>query len=88
MNKKHAVEIPEIYLLVLATYGSLGSGKVPKLMQAWATSECERLGLHDQFVALQRRNLVELRERLKNTLGQESVDYIDSAISKWMETVS
>lgn len=88
MNKKHTVEIPEFYLLVIATHGNLGSGKVPALMRAWATRECERLGLHDQFVALQKRNLVELRERLKNTLGQESVDYIDNAISKWIETVS
>ena len=88
MNEKHAVEIPEFYLLVMATHGNLGSGTVPKLMQTWATKECERLGLHDQLVELRKRNLEKLRQRLQNVLGEQEVEYIDSAISKWIGMVS
>lgn len=66
MGREYTVEIPEAYLLGIAAYGSLGGSKTAGLTQVWAEKECERLGLHDQLVELQNRNL----ERLSRILGK------------------
>jgi len=78
---KHKIEIPEIYLIIIATYGKLGTGETPRIMQLWAKQECERLGLRDKVREMQRRNMVELRQQIKNTLGQEAIDSLDNAMN-------
>ena len=73
MCRAHVVEIPEAYLLDIAAYGSLGGGKTAGLTQAWAAEECERLGLHDQLVELQQRNLERLSRKLEELASWRSL---------------
>lgn len=73
MCRKHMVEIPEAYLLDLAAYGSLSGGKTAGLTQAWAEEECERLGLHEQLVELQGRNLARLSQKLAELASWKSL---------------
>lgn len=80
MNK-HKIEMPELYLIIIATYGKLGTGDTPRLMQLWAKQECKRLGLTDKLREMQRRNIIELRQQIKNTLGKETLDSLDKTMN-------
>ena len=87
MNKKYTIEIPEYYLLIIATHGKLGSGKTPSIMQTWAMRKCHELGLNDKLKEFQIRNIVELKQRIKNTLGQETIDNIDKIVNEVMNKI-
>jgi hypothetical protein len=76
------LEIPESYLLHIAVTGKMGSGEVLDLMRIWAEKECVKHGLERKLRKLQVKNLKELNKRLKNTIGDELMGELDSAIKK------
>jgi len=79
---KHTVEIPELFLLVIAIHGNMGDGELPDLMKIWARGECGRLGLSEKFRELQKECLDELRLRLRNTLGNDLMNDLENEIDK------
>jgi hypothetical protein len=80
-SKTHEVEIPELYLLILAVHGNMGDGEIPGLMKAWARGECERLELREELMRMQNERVRELRDRiLKVEGGKELVAAVDKTI--------
>ena len=77
---EHNVDIPEWYLLVIATRGDMGDDDLPGFMQTWAEKECARLGLNEKLREERRENLKRLRERMKKTLGNDLVEEIEECI--------
>lgn len=83
--KQHQVEIPEIYLLILAVYGNMGDGQIPKFMQDWATRECLRLGLHDKLEKERQERYQELKQRVANVIGAQAIEQIENEALKVSE---
>ncbi len=81
---KHTVEIPESFLLTIATCGKMGSGELPTLIQTWATKDCECLGLKDALKELQEKTIIELGQRMQNVLGKDVTDKLNNMISQIM----
>jgi hypothetical protein len=82
MTDKLTVEIPEFFLLTIAVHGNMGGGELPDIMRVWAQNECQRLGLMDKYVQLQKDRLRELEKRIRNVLGNDAVDKLNSDIRK------
>lgn len=82
LSAEHTVTIPEFYLLTLAVHGNMGDGEIPDLMKNWAKRECERLNLGVELQKLQEQRRLELNQRLRNSLGDEFVDKIESTINQ------
>lgn len=82
MSKEHIVTIPEVYLLILAVNGNMGSGDVPDFMRQWAKKEVDRLGLERQYRNLQKEHIDELRSRLRKTLGNEMTNKLENSLSE------
>ena len=78
---KHSVEISEEYLLQIATCGKMGSGELTEMMRLWAERECNRLGLSGKLLELQIAKVKELRESLRNIIGDDNIKVIDKSIS-------
>jgi len=76
----HKIEIPELYLVHIAACGKMGSGELMNIMKHWAYNECKRLGLKDKVDAARKDNISQLRERLKNTIGNKNMSKIDEAL--------
>lgn len=62
------VDIPENYLLIIADYGTMGSGELPDSMRLWAQKICIENGLDGKLKELQENNVKELKARIKNIL--------------------
>jgi hypothetical protein len=91
LDKKYSVEIPEWYLLTIATWGNLGDNELPELMQLWAEKECNRLGLKEKLSAERKLKLEILTQRMKRTLGneltEEITDYVNQAVDKFKDSI-
>jgi hypothetical protein len=81
MTESHAVEIPESLLLILASRGNMGDGKIPYTMQCWAEQECKRLGLTEKVLQEKARNYAEVKVRAKAILGTSTVDEVEKRVS-------
>lgn len=77
---KVTVEIPEAYLLHIATYGGMGTGEFSDLMRIWAEKECVRLNLEKRLKEMQLAKLEKLRRDIGYNWGEKAGECIDSAI--------
>lgn len=73
----HQVEIPESFLVTLSVYGNMGDGDLPKVMQLWAERECARLGLTDKVKTERENRYQELKRRVTNIMGSDTVDRLE-----------
>lgn len=78
--KKITVDIPDGYLLHIATYGRMGTGEFSDLMKTWAEKECEKAGLGEKLKKLQLEKLRELRQSIRNVLGDDAMKFIDDGL--------
>lgn len=79
--KKHSVEMPESFLMTIATHGNLGDGDLPRLMQIWAENECKRLNITDDLLKMKHEKYKMLKEQVSNLLGSDTVERIEKAVS-------
>ena len=84
MSDKVTVEIPKIWLLTLAGHGNMGSGDIPKLMQTWAETVCRENGLEEQMLEAKAQHFKELRDRLSNTMGSDTLESIESRVGQML----
>ena len=87
MNNKLAVEIPKMYLLIIAAHGNMGDGELPDMMKIWAQKECERLGIMKDLKLMQSAHLRELGSRLRNTLGDELFGEMTKTIEETLKKI-
>lgn len=80
--------MPEYYLLTLAVHGNMGDGELPDLIKNWAKKQCAALGLGDELKRLQIERHTELKRRLRNALGDDLVDEIDTTINQVMHKLT
>ena len=76
------VDIPENYLLIIASHGNMGSGDLPTFMKMWAQKLCVENGLSEKLREAQIENTIQLRTRISNVLGTDSMQKIDASISE------
>lgn len=81
MMETVTVEMPIPYLLQIAVAGKMGDGELLDLMKIWAQRECTKNGLEQNMHNLMGKRLNEMRRRLKNTIGDDLVTVIDTAIT-------
>lgn len=79
-NDKITIEIPVFYLLQIAVYGNMGTGELPDLMKIYAQRILRGNGYSDILREEQDKSLKQLRNNLKNVLGNEGMSKIDSAL--------
>jgi hypothetical protein len=82
---KHIVEIPEIYLMQIASAGDMGSGKLLATMRIWAEKECLRLALDKELRQAKLDNLKELRQRVKNSFGEKVTKKAEAIVKELTE---
>jgi len=87
-NFKYTVEIPEIYLIQIAACGNMGNGKLMNIIKIWAQKECNKLGLEDKVKKAQKDNLKQLRERMKNILGEKGITKVDLALDNMISKLT
>lgn len=76
-SKEHAISIPESFLLTIAVHGNLGDGELPRFMQVWAEDYCKELGLTADLLSLKNEKYEELRKRVSNIFGSDTVANIE-----------
>ena len=82
MPNKIKVEIPEEFLLQIATHGNMGTGELADLIRIWAQKECDRNGLSAKVAQMQMEKINELRKSLTNVIGKDMMNTLDEGISK------
>jgi hypothetical protein len=85
MSNKHAIEMPEVYLIILAAHGNMGDGEIPTSMKFWAQGEVRRLGLDDKLRKTQEDYTKQLMAQLKNTLGDDGIKALGASFKKLAE---
>ena len=71
----------------MATYGTLGTGELGDYIRSWATKTANNNGLSDKLIKMQDEKIRKLRDNLKNVLGPETINKMDSLIIKSKEFV-
>ena len=85
---EYMVKIPETFLVHIAATGKMGSGELLELIRIWAQKECNRIGIEHKVKDAQMQNIKELRERLKNTIGQDLMDELDQSIKNTLKKLT
>lgn len=85
MSNKHAIEMPEVYLIILAAHGNMGDGEIPTTMKYWAQGEVRRLGLDAKLRQAQDEHSRQLMQRVKNVLGDDGMKAIGASLKQLAE---
>lgn len=85
--KKINIEMPVQYLIELATYGDLCSGKIPELVIRHIESEIVKNGFKKELNDAQEEKLKMLRASLKNLFGKDGMDKIDNVLGQCAEAM-
>jgi hypothetical protein len=76
-----AIEVPVWYLIQLAVYGDMGTGKIPKTMQNWAQNQLNEHGYDKVFKEEQNKRLKELLTSIHNVIGDDGIKIINDGIA-------
>ena len=82
LNQKIPVEMPAVYLLILATGGDMGSGSIGEFMRLWAEKLCLVNGYEEELWVMQLDKLSKARINLQNILGKDLMAKLETGIEE------
>jgi len=90
LEQKLNIEMPVIYLLVLAIGGDMWTSKVSDFMRIWAERVCVANGYEKELKIIQLEKLVKHKVCLKTILGEELMKKLEDGtneVSRALESI-